>query len=186
MPEYRRNRVAGGTYFFTVNLLDRSSDLLVTRIDALRAAVRSTRARAPFHIDAWVVLPEHLHCIWTLPEGDDDFSGRWRAIKKTFAKAQPADEHRSATRLLRHERGIWQRRFWEHTIRDERDYAAHMDYVHFNPVKHALVDHVAAWPFSTFRRCVRRGLYPADRSDASRPALGGHPGPGAPFGTARL
>ena len=81
MPDYRRNRVPGGTYFFTVNLRARQSDLLVTRIDALRSAVRRVRALTPFHIDAWVVLPEHMHCIWTLPEDDADFSGRWHRIK---------------------------------------------------------------------------------------------------------
>ncbi len=162
MPDYRRNRVPGGTYFFTVNLLDRSSRLLVTHIDAVREAARQARARAPFHIDAWVVLPDHMHCIWTLPQDDSDFSGRWRALKKAFSKAVPAGEHRSAVRRDRGERGIWQRRFWEHTIRDERDYANHMDYVHFNPVKHGYATHPAEWPYSSFHRCVAAGLYPAD------------------------
>lgn len=162
MAEYRRNRVPGGTYFFTVNLLDRNSGLLVTHIDQVRNAARDVRARAPFHIDAWVVLPDHMHCIWTLPPGDEDYSGRWRALKKTFTKSIPALEPRSAVRVRRGERGIWQRRFWEHTIRDERDYAAHIDYVHFNPVKHALAAHPGDWPFSSFRRCVAAGLYPAE------------------------
>ena len=160
MPNYHRNRVPGGTYFFTANLLDRKSDLLVTHVDALRGAVRTVRTRAPFHIDAWVVLPEHMHCIWTLPPGDVDYTGRWRALKKAFTKSIPANEPRSAVRINRAERGIWQRRFWEHTIRDERDYAAHLDYVHFNPVKHALATHPADWPFSSFRHCVAAGLYP--------------------------
>jgi putative transposase len=161
MPDYRRNRVPGGTFFFTVNLLDRRSDLLVTRIDALRQAVRQVRDRAPFHIDAWVILPDHMHCLWTLPEGDADFSGRWRAIKTAFSKSLPADEPRSPVMTSRGERGIWQRRYWEHTIRGDRDYAAHMDYTHFNPVKHGFVEHPADWQFSSFRRCVARGLYPA-------------------------
>jgi putative transposase len=161
MPDYRRNRVPGGTYFFTVNLSDRSSDLLVARIEALRHAVRQVRARTPFHIDAWVVLPDHMHCLWTLPEGDADFPGRWRAIKTAFSKSLPADEARSAVVIRRGERGIWQRRYWEHTIRDDRDYAAHMDYTHFNPVKHGLVDDPADWPYSSFRRCVADGLYPS-------------------------
>ncbi len=160
MPDYRRNRVPGGTYFFTVNLLDRSSRLLVEKVDVLREAVRSVRAGAPFHIDAWVVLPEHLHCIWTLPPGDDDYSRRWQAIKARFACAMPVGERRSAVRVRKGERGIWQRRFWEHTIRDDRDYAAHMDYVHFNPVKHGLATRAADWPYSSFRRCVERGFYP--------------------------
>jgi putative transposase len=168
VPDYRRNRVPGGTYFFTVNLLDRRSELLVTHIDAFRNAVRDVRTRAPFHIDAWVVLPDHMHCIWTLPTGDDDYSGRWRAVKKAFTKSIPADEQRSAVRVRRSERGIWQRRFWEHTIRDDRDYASHMDYVHFNPVKHALAAHPADWPFSSFRRCVALGFYPADWCQSGR------------------
>ena len=160
MPDYRRNRVPGGTYFFTVNLLDRRSDYLVGHIDALREAVRQVRAGAPFHIDAWVVLPDHMHCLWTLPEGDADFPGRWRAIKKAVSKSLPAAEARSPVMTRRGERVIWQKRYWEHTIRDDRDYAAHMDYTHFNPVKHGLVDHPAKWAFSSFRRCVADGLYP--------------------------
>jgi putative transposase len=162
MPNYRRNRIPGGTYFFTVNLLDRRSDLLVTHIDALREGVRQARAKRPFHIDAWVVLPDHMHCLWTLPEGDADFSGRWKSIKTWFSRSLPAVEPLTKSRALRGERGLWQRRFWEHTIRDERDYAAHMDYVHFNPVKHGYVQSVDAWPFSSFRRCVEEGFYPRD------------------------
>ncbi|HTU54329.1 MAG TPA: transposase [Acetobacteraceae bacterium] len=164
MPSYRRHRVPGGTYCFTVNLLDRNSSLLVDQIDILRDAVRTVRARAPFHIDAWVVLPEHLHCIWTLPPDDDNYSGRWRALKSLFAAAMPHSERRSAARVRKGERAIWQRRFWEHTIRDDRDYAAHMDYVHFNPVEHGLAACAADWPYSSFRLCVTRGLYPADWS----------------------
>jgi putative transposase len=166
MPEYRRYRVAGGTYFFTVNLLDRSSDLLVANIEALRRAVMRVRRGAPFHIDAWVILPEHMHCIWTLPEGDADFSGRWRELKKAFSKSLPVGEHRSLVRQRRAERGIWQHRFWEHSIRDEADYARCMDYVHFNPVKHGIVARVADWPYSSFHRAVVRGLYPADWNEA--------------------
>ena len=126
MPDYRRNRVPGGTYFFTVNLLERGSCLLVEHIDAFREAVRQLRARRPFHIDAWVMLPDHTHCIWTLPPGDTDYSARWKAIKIAFAKSLPKTERLSAVRGRKGERGIWQRRFWEHTIRDERDYAAHV------------------------------------------------------------
>ena len=161
MPDYRRNRIPGATYFFTVNLLDRRSRLLVAQIDALREAVRHTRAKSPFQIDAWVVLPDRMHCLWTLPENDADFSGRWRAIKTRFAKSVPATEHRSKVNVRRGERGIWQRRFWEHTIRDDRDYAVHLDYIHFNPVKHGLVQCVVDWPFSSFHRCVANGLYPS-------------------------
>jgi putative transposase len=159
MPDYRRNRIPGATYFFTVNLFDRSSDLLVMHIASLREAVRR---QSPFGIDAWVVLPDHMHCLWTLPEGDSDFSGRWRAIKKAFSKSLPDTEPRLPVMIRRGERGIWQRRYWEHTIRDDRDYAAHMDYIHFNPVKHGLVEGPANWPFSSFHRCVAAKLYPAD------------------------
>jgi putative transposase len=127
MPDYRRNRMEGGIYFFTVNLLDRRSNLLVTEIDALRNAVRATRTYYPFHIDAWVVLPEHMHCLWTLPPDDRDFPVRWQMIKGSFSRSVPRAEHRHASLVRKREAGIWQRRYWEHTIRDERDYAAHMD-----------------------------------------------------------
>lgn len=162
MSDYRRNRVPGATYFFTVNLRDRRSDLLVREIAVLRAAVQTARRSAPFHIDAWVVLPEHMHCVWTLPDGDADFPARWWAIKSAFSRALPDREKRPASLDRRGERGVWQRRYWEHTIRDEADYAAHLDYTHFNPVRHGLVAHAAEWPFSTFRRCVARGIYPSD------------------------
>jgi len=162
MPDYRRNRVPGGTYFFTVNLLERSNTLLVSHVDALREAVRKVRAARPFHIDAWVVLPEHMHAVWTLPPGDTDYSARWRAIKIAFAKAIPNTEFRSAVRVTRGERGIWQRRFWEHTIRDDWDFAAHVDYVHINPMKHGLVASVMDWPYSSFHRYVARGIYAPD------------------------
>ena len=162
MVDYRRNRVPGGTYFFTVNLLDRRSCLLVEHIDWLREAVRAVKRRRPFEIDAWVVLPDHLHAVWTLPEGDADYSGRWRSIKIAFAKGLPKTERCSAVRLNKGERGIWQRRFWEHTIRDDADYAAHVDYVHVNPLKHGLVERLADWPYSSFHRAVARGVYHQD------------------------
>ncbi|CAI08005.1 putative transposase, fragment [Aromatoleum aromaticum EbN1] len=112
MPDYRRNRVPGGTYFFTVNLLERSRSTLVTHVDALREAVRKVRAHRPFHIDAWVVLPDHMHAVWTLPPDDSDYPARWKAIKIAFAKTLPKTEELSAVRAARGERGIWQRRFW--------------------------------------------------------------------------
>lgn len=162
MPDYRRYRVPGGTYFFTVHLLERRRDLLVRHIAILREAVRVTRAQRPFYIDAWVVLPDHLHCIWTLPSEDDDFSNRWKAVKIRFVQAIPATERRSTVRTARGERAIWQRRFREHVIRDNEDYARHMDYIHFNPVKHGWVNAVKDWPYSTFHRWVRKGIYPPD------------------------
>src|SRR5476649_2130774 len=172
MPDYRRNRMPGGTYFFTVTLCDRHSDLLVAEVDALRAAVRKTMIQSPFHIDAWVVLPEHMHCLWTLPEKDANFSGRWWAIKTAFSKSLPALDRRSGIMTKRGERGIWQRRFWEHTIRDDRDYAVHMDYIHFNPVKHGLVGNVADWPHSTFHKLVRAGIYTPDWAGGMADSLG--------------
>jgi putative transposase len=162
MSDYRRNRVPGGTYFFTVNLLDRKSSLLVSHIDDLRESVRKVRAKRPFHIDAWVVMPDHMHAVWTLPLDDADYSGRWREIKKAFVKTLPKSEALSATRAARGERGIWQRRFWEHTICDEHDYAAHVDYVHINPVKPGVVDKVSDWPHSSFHRFVKEGIYSVD------------------------
>ena len=143
-----------------MNLLDRRSDLLVTRVDRLRAAVRPLHAR-PFHIDAWVVLPDHMQCLWTLPQGDADFPGRWRAIKLAFAKSFPSAEPRPAVMTRRGERGIWQRRYWEHMIRDDHDFAVHFDYIHFNPVKYGLVSNPTDWPHSTFRHCLAAGLHPA-------------------------
>lgn len=163
MPNYRRARVEGATWFFTVNLLQRrGNDLLVRHIDTLREAIRHVRRLHPFGIDAWVVLPEHMHCVWTLPPGDANFPLRWRLLKTFFCRALPADEYRSTYRVLRGERGIWQRRYWEHLIRDEDDFRRHVDYVHINPLKHGLVAQVIDWPYSTFHRDVRSGLYPAD------------------------
>ncbi len=160
MPTYRRNFVAGGCYFFTVNLAERRLRLLTENIDLLRAAFRYTRQRHPFAIGAMVVLPDHLHTIWTMPEGDADFAVRWALIKASFSRTLRKGEPVSASRRRRRERGIWQRRYWEHTIRDEDDFGQHLDYIHFNPVKHGHVEYMADWPFSSFHRMVRLGFYP--------------------------
>ncbi len=151
--------VPGGTFFFTVALLERHRKLLTEHIDDLRAVFMAARKRRPFIIEAIVILPDHLHCIWTLPFGDADFSTRWHDIKACFAARIPGGERLSARRLKKGERGIWQRRFWEHVIRDERDYEHHLDYIHYNPVKHGHVTKVAEWPYSSFHRYVRRGIY---------------------------
>jgi putative transposase len=161
MTEYRRNFIPGGTYFFTVNLSDRSSRLLTDQIDLLRAAFRYTAARHSFDIDAIMILPEHLHAIWRLPPGDADYALRWRLIKTYFSRNLPDLESRSRSRSAKGERGIWQRRYWEHTLRDEADYARHVDYIHFNPLKHGHVARVQDWPYSSFHRYVREGCYPA-------------------------
>ncbi|NWL16083.1 transposase [Pseudoalteromonas sp. Scap03] len=156
---YRRNYQPGGTYFFTVNLQDRKKSLLVEHIDLLREAVRWVKMHKPFYIDAWVVLPDHMHAVLTLPKGDSYYSGRWREIKKRFSKGLPKNEHLSLARVNKNERGIWQRRFWEHTIVDERDYWHHVNYVHFNPLKHGLVERVIDWPHSSFHKAVASGMY---------------------------
>ena len=181
MTNYRRNFVRGGSYFFTVNLADRRLPLLTKHVDLLRAVFRDTRARHPFTIEAIVVLPDHLHAIWTLPEDDADFATRWRLIKSTFSRAlpeneivrwvesseihhgdMPRSERISRSRASKGERGIWQRRYWEHTLRDETDFARHVDYIHFNPVKHGHAGRVEDWPHSSFHRMVRLGVYPQD------------------------
>ena len=144
MTEYRRAWLPGATWFFTVNLAERRGNwLLVERIDVLRTAFRSVRARHPFHLDAVVILPDHLHCVWTLPPGDTDFSTRWSLIKGHFSRAIEKGERVSQSRAKRGERGLWQRRFWEHLIRDQGDFNRHVDYVHWNPVKHGWVRRVA-------------------------------------------
>jgi len=162
MPRYIRAHIPGGTFFFTVALLERKRRLLIEHIDALRKAFASVQAQRPFTIDAAVILPDHLHCIWTLPEGDADFSARWHAIKSRFSRSLPNQERLSTRRSAKGERGIWQRRFWEHAIRDDEDLARHMDYIHYNPVKHGHARSVADWPYSTFHRLVKRGVYAPD------------------------
>jgi putative transposase len=162
VTNYRRNFICGGSFFFTANLAERRLRLLVEHVDLLREAFRHVRRRHPFDIDAIVVLPDHLHAIWTLPEGDADFALRWRLIKTAFSRGLPTGERKSASRAKKAERGIWQRRYWEHTLRDEKDFARHADSIHFNPVKHGHVRRVCDWRHSSFHRMVRLGVYPRD------------------------
>lgn len=163
MRTYTRACVPGATYFFTVNLADRhGNDLLTQHIDALREAFRVTKLDHPFVIEAMVVLPDHLHCLWHLPPGDKDFPMQWRLIKARFSRMLPHGERISASRMRKGERGIWQRRYWEHVIRNERDLHRHLDYIHFKPVKHEHVDRAIDWPYSSFHRYVARGVYPAN------------------------
>jgi putative transposase len=161
MVNYRRNFVPGGTFFFTVTLADRRSSVLVDHIAGLRAAFRLTRNERPFTLDAVVVLPDHLHVIMTLPSNDADFSGRWRRLKGLFTRSVMG----VGVRIDRNQKGkyaLWQRRFWEHTVRDAEDFALHVDYIHFNPVKHGLVSRVCDWPYSSFHQYMRKGLLPND------------------------
>ncbi len=165
MSRYIRYRQKGGCYFFTVNLLDRQSRLLTTHIHELRGAFRFMQQKfTPVHVDGMVVLPDHIHAIWTLPQGDDDFSNRWRVFKAAFTKQINSQYYRgvSSSRYKKGEKGIWQRRFWEHIIRGDSDFENHMNYLHYNPVKHGYVASVVDWEFSTFHRLVREGLYSND------------------------
>jgi len=162
MPRYSRAFVPGGTFFFTVTLLERRRALLTEHVDVLRQAFRAVRARRPFAIDAIVILPDHFHTVWTLPPNDADFSARMRLIKTYFCRAVPPTERLSARRAAKGERGIWQRRFWEHAIRDDHDLRRHVEYIHYNPVKHGHVLRVADWPHSSFHRYVAAGAYPPD------------------------
>lgn len=170
MPNYRRN-YEGGTYFFTVVTYHRLP--ILTTPDArrlLRAAWLAVGAKMPFAIDAVCLLPNHIHCIWTLPENDQDYSMLWQEIKRIFTQRYlcevGAGEERNLSRQKRGEAAIWQRRFWEHTLRDEQDLSRHIDYIHYNPVKHGLVDQVRDWPWSSFHRYVRMGYYASDWGQA--------------------
>lgn len=159
---YRRADIPGASYFFTVNLADRSNSLLVDHVAVLREAVRVVKQRHPFHIDAFVVLPEHLHALWTLPENDADFATRWMLIKAGFSRCMAKNESRSNSRVKKGERGIWQWRYWEHLIRDEDDYQRHVDYIHFNPVKHGHVNRAADWAHSSIHRYIKAGMIECD------------------------
>jgi len=172
MTEYRRNRVNGGTYFFTLVTYNRKP-FLTTPIarSILHEAWLFVRQKHPFSTDAICLLPDHIHCIWTLPESDSDYSLRWKEIKRRFSHhyRNISDELdiSSPSRQKKLELTIWQRRFWEHTIRDEADLENHLDYIHFNPVKHGLVSKPSHWEWSSFRRLVRSGLYELDWGDQS-------------------
>jgi putative transposase len=166
MSRYRRARI-GSTYFFTLVSFRRQPILCYPEIrSALRRALQDVRTVRPFEMDAWVPMPDHLHCIWTLPDGDVDYSTRWALIKNSvsrFARVAPLSAGAvSPSRIKHRDSAIWQRRFYEHAIRDEHDFERHVDHVHFNPVRHGHVESAAAWPFSTFHRYVRAGIYASD------------------------
>lgn len=157
---YRRVRIEGASYFFTVVTYKRlpilKSDEAVL---AFMTALRAVQAAHPFELDAYVILPDHLHMIWTLPEGDSNYPMRWRQIKSTFTRTQESSETASKSRKSKSEQTIWQRRYWEHTITSETDFAAHVEYIHCNPVKHGYVAAPRDWPHSSFRKSVERGFY---------------------------
>ena len=172
MSHYRRSLTKGATFFFTVTLADRASHLLVDEIERFRLAYRTVHVKHPFETIAICVLPDHLHAIWQLPDGDADFGDRWRMIKRHFSMGLVASPTRSESKARKREKGIWQRRFWEHQIRDDRDLAAHVDYIHFNPVKHGLVARVRDWPHSSFHRFVKAGQLTDDWGGAGVAAAG--------------
>lgn len=161
MVAYRRNFVSGASYFFTVTLRDRRADFLVRHVRELREAYCAAAENAPFTTEAIVILPDHLHAVWTLPPRDTDYPGRWRAIKSGFVRRLS----RTGAAIDRNRRGeasVWQRRYWEHTIRDADDFRRHVEYIHYNPVRHGLVPRAADWPYSSIHRFIKRGEIPPD------------------------
>jgi putative transposase len=167
LPEYRRVKKAGGTYFFTVVTHGRHPILINPEIrQALREGINKVRQLMPFAIEAWVLLPDHLHAIWTLPEHDSRYGARWAVIKscvtKRCGRLVDSGVKVNISRRKRQEGGVWQRRFWEHAIRDEADFHRHLDYIHWNPVKHGYVKNPMDWPYSTIHRFVAQGIYPSD------------------------
>jgi len=165
MATFRRLLTPGATWFFTLVTLNRRP--LLTRpavLDALRSSFREVRHEQPFTLDAIVILPDHLHCIWTLPESDRDYARRWSILKRRVSQRvrEQLPVANSTSQIARRELGLWQRRFWEHQIRDDADLVRHMDYLHWNPVKHGLVARVADWPWSSFHRHVEHGIYSPD------------------------
>jgi putative transposase len=167
MPQYRRARTPGATFFFTVNTHLRQPFLIDADVrTALREGIERVRATMPFQIDAWALLPDHLHCLWTLPEGDGDFSTRWRIIKTVVTQqcGPRLNQHEllSKRRIAKNQSSLWQQRFWEHQIRDDIDFARHVDYIHWNPVKHGHVLRVVDWRYSSLHRYLRQGLLPAN------------------------
>ena len=164
---YRRARVVGGTCFFTVNLAERQRRLLVDHIDLLREVVRKAKAAHPFRIDAMVILRDHLHAVWTLPEGNADYATRWALIKAGFSPQRAMGKRLSQIRLTKGERGIWQRRYWKHLVRDDADYAQQVDHIHCNPVKHGYVCQGKEWSCSSFHRYVGLGILPDNWACAS-------------------
>ncbi len=169
---YRRSDVAGGTFFFTVNLADRSSRLLTLQIDLLRYSIRKVKQTHPFDIVAMVVLPDHLHTVWKLPAGDRDYPMRWSLIKAGFSRGLEKTENISKARKQKRERGIWQRRYWEHQLRTDTDLTRHVDYVHINPVKHGYVNVPVDWPYTSLHRYIRQGLCLPDWAAGSNANLG--------------
>ena len=167
MPQYIRSYTKGATYFFTLVAYERrpifcKNDFL----EAFRASIKTVQQQYPFEIVAWVQLPDHLHCIWQMTDDDTNYSQCWSRIKRLTTKACPqyhlSMQDLNSSKVKRNEKGIWQRRFNEHQINNEEDFINHMDYLHYNPVKHGLVESVADWQYSSFHRYVKNGIYAVD------------------------
>jgi putative transposase len=164
VPEFTRAYVPGGTFFFTAVTFERRPLFRETNARrVLREAIKEARSRRPFEIVAAVLLPDHGHMIWTLPDGDTDYSTRWRQIKSTFTREWlAAGGHESGVspgKRRKGARGVWHQRFWEHVVRDEEDLRRHVEYIFWNPVKHGHVRCVHEWPWSTFHAAVAAGCY---------------------------
>lgn len=174
MSHYRRSDTAGATYFFTVVTYKRRRFLCDDDVSAaLRDAINKVRERHPFQIDAWILLPDHLHTIWTLPPNDANFALRWQQIKRYVSnqcgRRLHEDALMNASKHKHRESTLWQRRYWEHQIRDELDYQRHMDYLHYNPVKHGLCERAADWPYSSFQRYFKNGIYDENWAAIDKP-----------------
>ncbi len=170
MPQYIRSYTEGATYFFTLVSYNRRKILCENDfLKAFKNSIKLIQQQYPFEIIAWVQLPDHLHCIWQMPENDANYSMRWSQIKRLTTQACPQYHlpiaKLSQSKINRNERGVWQRRFSEHQINSEANFIKHMDYIHYNPMKHGLVDKVSDWNYSSFHRYVRQGIYSADWGD---------------------
>ncbi len=164
MSNYRRVKIEGAWYFFTVVTYHRRNFLTDDFVrPILKETFQQIKTDRPFEMPAFCLMPNHLHCIWQMPQGDCDYSARWSLIKRIFSKTYIASGGKplsqSKSRQKKRELGIWQRRFWEHRIRDETDYWNHVHYIHYNPVKHKLVGRIEDWPYSTYHRFCQRGTY---------------------------
>ena len=167
MSQYIRARQPGGTYFFTVVTHQRQPLLASAEmVERLRQAFRQVMARRPFAVEAMVILPDHLHCLWRLPSDDVNYSERWRQIKRFLSIGVGVDKNQ------RGEKALWQRRYWEHVVRDEKDWRRHCDYIHYNPVKHGYVTRPSDWPHSSFARAVAQGRYEPGWGEDAPPGIG--------------
>ncbi|GAB6040541.1 REP-associated tyrosine transposase [Endothiovibrio diazotrophicus] len=170
MSNYRRHALNNRALFVTVVTAQRAP-ILGDHVDALRTAIGHVQQRHPFNLPAAVILPDHCHLLMELPEGEENYSLRIRQIKERFTRLVPDAVSPTDSRLKRRERGVWQRRFWEHQIRDEEDFRRHLEYIHYNPVKHGYVGRCRDWPYSSFERWVQRGVYALDWAEDKPPEV---------------